>query len=108
MARKPFHEAIVDAIREMTPANMPLLARLIKNTKIPHGHDQIIEAWEEQEAHLKAQGFSLRGNSESFFADIRDLFADIRDQKRETEVEAAKRWKAEHAEIIADALADRS
>ncbi len=43
---KPFHESIVDAIAEATtPEDFAMLARMIQTTKIPNGHQVIIEAW---------------------------------------------------------------
>lgn len=78
--RRPFHETIVDTIREMTPVNIPLVARLIMATKIPRGHDEIIAAWKEQETYLRENGFSLKGNPQS-------LFDDIEEQKQEAMAE---------------------
>lgn len=44
--RRPFHEVIVDAIREASePEEVALLAKLIKETRIPRGHDEIISVW---------------------------------------------------------------
>ena len=43
--RRPFHETIVDAIRFTSAKELELLADLIKGTKIPKNHDQIIAAW---------------------------------------------------------------
>lgn len=45
---KPFHESIVDAINRAEGEGVAVayaLAELIKGTKIPKGHDAIIEAW---------------------------------------------------------------
>ena len=50
--RRPFHETIVDAIRRVSVYNLPLLADLIRETKIPKGHDEIIAAWKEKTAGL--------------------------------------------------------
>lgn len=46
VAQKPFHESIVDTIDNAELHQMPLLAQIIKTTKIPKGHDTIIEAWQ--------------------------------------------------------------
>ncbi len=44
--QRPFHETIVDAILEASaPGEVALLAKMIKETKIPKGHDEIIVAW---------------------------------------------------------------
>ena len=43
---KPFHESVVDAInRAESPAEMNTLAALIKETKIPKGHSEIVGVW---------------------------------------------------------------
>jgi hypothetical protein len=42
---KPFHESIVDAINIANGGAMSTLAALIKSTKIPKGHDEIVDAW---------------------------------------------------------------
>lgn len=42
---RPFHETIIDSICEAFISDLNLLARLIKRTKIPKGHDEIIAAW---------------------------------------------------------------
>jgi hypothetical protein len=43
---KPFHESVVDAINRATIRNeLGVLAMLISETKIPKGHDAIVEAW---------------------------------------------------------------
>jgi len=44
---KPFHETIVDAIYlAISSEEMTCLARLIKSTKIPKNHDEILKAWQ--------------------------------------------------------------
>lgn len=48
-ALRPFHETIVEAIcRAQRLMEMECLATLIKATKIPKGHDEIIVAWRGQ------------------------------------------------------------
>lgn len=44
-AKRPFHETVTEAIHSATAQQMRMLAGLIKDTKIPKGHDQITEAW---------------------------------------------------------------
>ncbi len=48
VAKRPFHESIVDAIRHASGSELKCLATLIKSTKVPKGHDEIIEAWNER------------------------------------------------------------
>lgn len=43
--QRPFHETIVDAIRQASSTQLECLATLIKATKVPKGHDEIIAAW---------------------------------------------------------------
>lgn len=48
---RPFHETIVDAIRSVRNKDLvqlALLGNLIRGTRIPAGHDEIIAAWREQ------------------------------------------------------------
>ncbi len=45
VAKRPFHETIVEAIRHASISDLQCLAVLIKATKIPAGHDEIIAAW---------------------------------------------------------------
>lgn len=43
---KPFHESIVDAINSASSVGeMIVLGQLIEATKVPKGHQAIIEAW---------------------------------------------------------------
>jgi DNA-directed RNA polymerase alpha subunit len=44
--RHPFHETIVNAIREATRDQMEILAALMKSTIITKNHEVIIAAWE--------------------------------------------------------------
>ena len=54
-ARLPFHESVIGAIyRSATLQDMRSLATLIKETKIPKGHDRIIRVWLE---HLAEMGW---------------------------------------------------
>ena len=47
--KRPFHETIVDAIgRANTYGELQLLAQLIKATKVPKNHDEIIAAWKQR------------------------------------------------------------
>lgn len=91
-SRKPFHESLVDAIRSAVerPREMPemfLLAQLIKDTKIPAGHDEILAAWKQlRQKHTHGEGDP----------DIFDVIADLAEQKSE----AAKREAAEAAESM--------
>lgn len=49
---KPFHDSIVDAINRADAAAMSVLAQHIKETKVPKGHDAIVEAWTAKVAEL--------------------------------------------------------
>jgi hypothetical protein len=82
--RRPFHESVIEAINRPSSGKtralhrMDCLADLIKTTKIPAGHDEIIEAW-------KKRCQELSWSEESF-----GVIADLLEQKRE----AAKKEKA--------------
>jgi hypothetical protein len=62
MPLRPFHETIIDAINMIgaeprhtaddVDSARRLIAFLIKTTKIPKGHDQIIDAWEKRMARF--------------------------------------------------------
>lgn len=74
MQRRPFHQTIIDTIARVPVYNLPILAELIRETRIPHGHDQIIEAWQKKTAGLMLDegGFGF------------DVVADILAQKQES------------------------
>lgn len=79
---KPFHESVVDAIRNAsTSTEMHLLATLIRSTNIPKGHNEIAAAWKEgcQRVGLE-DGLGVSRNLER--------------QKREVEEKAAEKAKA--------------
>ena len=69
---RPFHETIIDSIGESTYHELSLLAKLIKTTKIPKGHDEIIEAWRAR-------------STDPSDDDPFDVIADLLEQKREAE-----------------------
>ncbi len=46
--KRPFHESVVDAISVASSAELESLATLIKATKIPKGHDEIVDAWKKR------------------------------------------------------------
>ncbi|MFA5644361.1 MAG: hypothetical protein WC928_02420 [Patescibacteria group bacterium] len=52
---KPFHEAIIPAIKNCSRAGLVDMARLIRNTSIPKDHDKIILAWEERLEQLDSK-----------------------------------------------------
>jgi hypothetical protein len=53
MHTKPFHESIIDAVNDAAgPAELTVLAELVKRTSIPKGHKKIIEAFREQSEKL--------------------------------------------------------
>ena len=45
---RPFHETIIEAISRASSAELVALATLIKITKLPKGHDEIITAWNDR------------------------------------------------------------
>ena len=74
--RRPFHETIVEAIgRASLYDEQYLLGWLIRQTKIPKGHDEIIEAWKK-----KRMGLGLSPGFD--FAVVDDLL----EQKKEAAV----------------------
>ena len=46
--KRPFHETVVEAIQQASSAGLVCLGTLIRATKIPKGHDEIIAAWNER------------------------------------------------------------
>lgn len=84
--RKPFHESVVDTIRYVVESTgmseMALLAKLIKETDIPKGHDDILATWNQ----LRSQHGYPEGS-----VDVYDVIADVRAQKDDAAAkEAAK------------------
>lgn len=45
---RPFHETIVDVISRASLDQLEILGDVIKTTKIPKGHAEIIAAWEKR------------------------------------------------------------
>ncbi len=50
--RKPFHEAIVEMLKQASEAELETLGNLLIRTKIPKGHDEIIAAWKTRCAEM--------------------------------------------------------
>lgn len=44
-AKLPFHESVLNAIDTASTNQLEFLGALLKRTKIPKGHDEIIAAW---------------------------------------------------------------
>lgn len=59
---RPFHETIVEAIRRASLRNLMCLATLIKATKIPKGHKEIIEAWNARCKEVFSEDFDVTDN----------------------------------------------
>ncbi len=57
----PFHEAIIGVIDFASRSDLKLIARLLKKTYIPKGHDEIIEAWNKRikEMYQKDVGLDI-------------------------------------------------
>ncbi len=61
-AKRPFHETIVDAITTINSYDeLNLMARLIKATKIPKGHDEITTAWNQRMKEMGLSSYQDRG-----------------------------------------------
>ena len=90
--RKPFHEVIVTAIEQVGPSGevVSLLCWLIKSTKIPKGHDEIIAAWKKRYPSITPDGEGT----------VCEVLADLLEQKREAEAEEQARM-AKLAELRA-------
>lgn len=57
MAYRPIHESVVSAIDNAhVGIEMDILANLLKQTKIPTGHDAIIAAWERKSVEMGWDG----------------------------------------------------
>ena len=84
---RPFHETIVDAIRNCGTSHAMLFAifPLIKATKIPAGHDEIIEA---------IDYFFVFAGAQKFARDIREVKASLLAQKVTAQQKAAAKPEA--------------
>lgn len=58
-AERPFHETIVKAILRAYGDELQCLATLIRETKIPEGHDEIIAAWNQRRQMMGWGGHDL-------------------------------------------------
>jgi hypothetical protein len=48
---KPFHEAIVGVIQGADALDLRVIGDVIVATKVPKGHDEIIDAWTSRVGH---------------------------------------------------------
>lgn len=85
--RRPFHETIVDAIREAIIYEMRGLGKLVVETKIPKNHDEITLAWRRR---LKDLDWSEKDDR---------VLAAINEQKQEAEAEAAVKQVEEQKRV---------
>jgi hypothetical protein len=83
VARKPFHEAIVEMLKWAMAHDLETLGKLLIMTKIPKGHDEILAAW-----NAKCQ--ELRLQPESFDYIVAE---DILQQKKDLEAEGGANAK---------------
>ncbi|MFA6273510.1 MAG: hypothetical protein WC673_03440 [Candidatus Paceibacterota bacterium] len=85
--KRPFHETIIDAIHSASSNDLRCLATLIKATKIPKNHDEIIAAWKQQREDVGWDNEEL------------GVSADLLEQKQEAaEKENAKAKEKEQTE----------
>lgn len=83
--RRPFHETIVEAIHRASSGDeLQCLAMLIKETKVPKGHEEIIVAWNQRRQEM------AWGN-----ADL-GVPADLLEQKQEAAEKAKKEEDLSH------------
>lgn len=94
-SRKPFHESIIDAIQYAgsydgvrRQTEYLCLSRLIKGTRIPKGHDAIIEAWRSRSDRPYVEGDDV-------------VILDLLEQKREAEENEKKEEEAKAASTTA-------
>jgi len=90
--RRPFHESIVDAIRRASYNDMRCLGRLISETKIPKGHDEILAAWNQR---LHTLHWIPRWIH--WFNNDLDVPSELLSQKNEVEKEAVEKVKSDRA-----------
>lgn len=64
--KRPFHESVVDIIKEASHEQLNLLAAILMNTAIPKNHREIASAWD---TRVREVGWNL--NSLDVAADIR-------------------------------------
>ena len=77
-AKRPFHETIVEAIGSVDSFDeLRVLAKLIRATKIPMGHDEIIAAWNQ---HLEGYHFDIGTIGDD---DVSGVLADLLEKKEE-------------------------
>lgn len=81
VARRPFHETIVDAIQIAEVTEFGCFQRLIKTTKIPKNHTKIISAIEKRFGSLGLEEY------------VEELKTVLLDQKAEVEAEEVEKAK---------------
>jgi hypothetical protein len=91
--RKPFHESIIDVLNnyKARPGDeyllLNFLGKLLRATKIPKGHNDLIAAW---------QGFIRR--NWGYFDDFWGVVDVLIEQRQEAEAKKAAKQKKEHQE----------
>lgn len=85
VVRRPFHETIIDVIRSAYYSEMECLSVLIKRTKIPKGHDEIIAAWNQRAREV--------GSIDNAFG----VSTDLLEQKEEAEAEELAKKQPQNA-----------
>ena len=76
--RMPFHESVAAFILdEMDADDLGAVCRLLATTKIPKGHDAIIEALRKRSAELAKSGFIVDSDL------VEETVTDLEAQKRE-------------------------
>jgi uncharacterized protein (UPF0128 family) len=82
--KKPFHESIVDVIRNVkTIEELELVEGLLMATKIPKGHDEIVAALTEKTEEMAQMNFHSS-----------EVFISIFEQKKLAQVASAEKAAA--------------
>ena len=93
--RRPFHKTIIDAIRGASNDDALMnLGDLIKATKIPKGHDEIIAAWKQRIDRLGSPTIF----SKNLFQKDYGVPADLLEQKQEAEKKKEEKKAKEQVE----------
>ena len=88
--RLPFHEAIIEVVRDANTDGLICLVDLLKMTKIPKGHSEIFVAFQKRLSHSPSILDKLRAN--------------LLEQKQEAEAETAE--KAEKKDVEGSSVED--
>jgi hypothetical protein len=95
--RKPFHEAVVEMLKQASDTDLEALGSLLLRTVIPKGHDEIVGAWNARCAELCWSPESAQFVAKDILRHKRDIKAKAEAKKRENPLDRFRLADEKHA-----------